>query len=102
MSGGTRISGIDFPEDLSRSIVLVASRCDRFWCETGAVIAPVRRLRLRDSGADALREEAGDAVGWGPALPLATGTWLPERWSPAGRFVHSQQCVEPEDVPFEI
>jgi hypothetical protein len=36
MSGGTRIASVDFPEDLTRSIVFVASRRDRFWCETGA------------------------------------------------------------------
>jgi hypothetical protein len=39
MSGGTRTIGIDFSQDLSRLIVFVALRCDRFWCETGAVIA---------------------------------------------------------------
>src|SRR5262249_15972517 len=43
MSGGTRIAGVDFPEDLTRSIVFVASCCDRFWCETGAVIAACLR-----------------------------------------------------------
>jgi len=43
MSGGTRIAGVDFPEDLTRSIVFVASCCDRFWCETGAVIAACNR-----------------------------------------------------------
>jgi len=39
MSGGTRIAGIDFPEDLIRSIMFVASRYGRFWCETDAAIA---------------------------------------------------------------
>jgi hypothetical protein len=33
MNGETRIPGVDFPENLTRSIALVASRCDRFWCE---------------------------------------------------------------------
>jgi hypothetical protein len=42
MSGGTRVAGVDFPEDLTLSIVFVASRWDRFWCETGAVIAAAR------------------------------------------------------------
>src|SRR5262249_39871286 len=37
MGGGTRIAGIDFPGDLTRSTVFVASRYDRFWCEAGAV-----------------------------------------------------------------
>jgi hypothetical protein len=32
---------------LPLSIVFAASRCDRFWCETGAVIAAARSLRLR-------------------------------------------------------
>jgi hypothetical protein len=32
MSGGTRIAGVDFPEDLTRSIVFVASR----WIVSGA------------------------------------------------------------------
>jgi hypothetical protein len=40
MSGGTRIAGVDFPEDLTRSIVFVASRRDRFWCDTGAACRP--------------------------------------------------------------
>jgi hypothetical protein len=52
MSGWTRIAGVDFPEDLTRSIVFVASHCRRFWCETGAVITPARILRLRDRDAD--------------------------------------------------
>jgi hypothetical protein len=42
MSGGTKIAGVDFLEDLTRWIVFVASRWDRFWCETGAVIAAAR------------------------------------------------------------
>ena len=47
MSGGTRSAGVDFPHDLTSLIVFVASRCDRFWCETGAVIATgVRGKRL--------------------------------------------------------
>ena len=43
MSGGTRTAGVDFPEDWARSIVFVASRCEGFWCETGAVIAACLR-----------------------------------------------------------
>jgi len=39
MSGGAKVAGVDFPDDSTRSIVFVASRCDRFWCKTGAVIA---------------------------------------------------------------
>jgi len=39
MSGGTGIACVDFPEDLMRSKMFVASRRNRFWCETGAVIA---------------------------------------------------------------
>jgi hypothetical protein len=42
MSGRPKIAGVDFLEDLTRSIVFVASRWDRFWCETGAVIAAAR------------------------------------------------------------
>jgi hypothetical protein len=42
MSGRTKIAGVDFLEDLTRSIVFVASRWDRFWCKTGAVIAAAR------------------------------------------------------------
>ena len=61
MSGGTRIAGVDFREDLTCSIVFVASRCDRFWCETGAMIAAARNPRLRDGDADGLREAGGDA-----------------------------------------
>jgi hypothetical protein len=45
MSGGAKITGVDFPDDSTRSIVFVASRCDRFWCETGAVIAVCLHLR---------------------------------------------------------
>jgi hypothetical protein len=45
MSGGAKIAGVDFPDDSPRSIVFVAFRCDRFWCETGAVIAVCLRLR---------------------------------------------------------
>ena len=39
MSGGTK----SLPRDLTSSIVFVASRCDRFWCETDAVIAACLR-----------------------------------------------------------
>jgi hypothetical protein len=60
MSGGTRIAGVDFREDLTCSIVFVSSRCDRFWCETGAMIAAARNPRLRDGDADGLREAGGD------------------------------------------
>jgi hypothetical protein len=58
------IAGVDFPEDLTRSIVFVASRRDRFGCETGAAIAACLR-------------EAFDCVmvmrtGWGkrPEMPV--------------------------------
>jgi hypothetical protein len=51
MSGGTKTAGFDFPDDSTRSIVFVAFRCDRFWCETGAVIAVC--LRLREAPANA-------------------------------------------------
>jgi hypothetical protein len=57
MSGRPKIAGVDFPDDSTRSVVFVASRCDRFWCETGAVIAVC--LRLRDSPANTF---AGDSV----------------------------------------
>jgi len=36
MSGGIIYAGVDFPEVLRRWIAFVASRSDRFWCETGA------------------------------------------------------------------
>jgi hypothetical protein len=39
MSGAIRFVGVDFSQDLSRSIVFVAHRFDSFWCETGAVTA---------------------------------------------------------------
>jgi hypothetical protein len=52
MSGGTKIAGVDFPDDSTRSIVFVASRCDRFWCETGAVIGVC--LCLREAPANSL------------------------------------------------
>jgi len=45
MSGRTKIAGVDFPDDSTSSIVFVASRCDRCWCETGAVIAVCLHLR---------------------------------------------------------
>ena len=32
----------DFPDGSTRSIVFVASYCDRLWCETRAVIAACR------------------------------------------------------------
>jgi hypothetical protein len=53
MSGGTRSAGDDFPHDLTSLIVFVASRCDRFWCETGAVIATGfcgKRLEMNFAG----------------------------------------------------
>src|SRR5205823_5906011 len=86
MSGRTRIAVVDFPEDLTRSIVFVASRCDRFWGETGAVIAGARSLRLRDGDADGLREAAGNAVFGGPATSPATDGWLPGNHGSGGRL----------------
>jgi hypothetical protein len=54
MSGGTRVTGVDFPADSARSIAFVASRFDRFWCETGAVTAAAsafsRWVGLANSG----------------------------------------------------
>jgi hypothetical protein len=77
MSGGTRIAGVDFPEDLTRSIVFVASRCDRFWCESGAVIAACLReafdcvMVMRTAG-------SGRRCSWlgGPTSAAPDG-WLP-------------------------
>jgi hypothetical protein len=40
MSGGTKVKNVVFPEDLLHSTLFVVPPCDRFWCETGAVIAP--------------------------------------------------------------
>jgi hypothetical protein len=48
---------------LTGSDLLVASHCNRFRSETGAVIAAARNLQLRDGDADGLREAAGNAVG---------------------------------------
>jgi hypothetical protein len=49
---------------LTRPIVFVASRYDRFWCETGAVIGATRSLRLPDGDTDRLREAAANAIVW--------------------------------------
>jgi hypothetical protein len=60
MSGRTKFAGIDFPRNLTGSILLVASCCDRFWCETGAVIAGIELW----FAASALRaEEARQTTG---------------------------------------
>jgi hypothetical protein len=68
MSGGTKIACVDFPEDLTCSNVLVASRCDRFWCETGAVIGPAsesgRCNRLSVRRRSSRRTGAGQAADW--------------------------------------
>ena len=49
MSGRKSVACVDFPGDSTRSNVFVASRCDRFWCGTGAVIATcLRGARLSD------------------------------------------------------
>src|ERR1700681_1922775 len=76
MSGGTRVSGVDFPQDLTHSIVFVTSRCDRFWCETGAVIfrgafdcETARRYHLPA----ATRPSPGAAPDPGQRRPLPTG-----------------------------
>jgi hypothetical protein len=88
MSGGTRIAGVDFPEDLTRLIVFVASRCDRFWCETGAVIAAC----LREAFGCVMVIRIGCAkrpqmqLAGGPASPLAPNGWLPGTMVADGRY----------------
>jgi hypothetical protein len=70
MSGGTIIAGVDFPKDLTCSIVFVVSRCDRFWCETGAVIAACLREAFGSGGDadfDGLRERPEVELSSGPA-----------------------------------
>src|SRR5262245_9330813 len=79
MSGGTRIAGVDFPVELTRSIVFVASCCDRFWCETGAVIAACLReafdcLMVMWTGCGKRPEMQ---LAGGRATPLAPDGWLP-------------------------
>ena len=64
MSGGTRSVGVDFPHDLASVIVFVASRCDRFWCETGAVIATVCRKRLEMNFAGWFGDAPWRRTGW--------------------------------------
>jgi hypothetical protein len=66
MSGRSRIAGVDFPDDSTSSIVFVASRCDRFWCETGAVIA----LCLH------LREAPANRFAGGSVTPMVLGRGL--------------------------
>jgi len=101
MSGGTRIAGVDFPEDLTRSIVFVASCCDRFWCETGAVIAACLReafdcLMVMWTGCGKRPEMQ---LAGGRATPLAPDGWLPGTMVAGARFVQSRQPIETEDWP---
>jgi len=75
MSGRTRIPGGDFPEDLTRSIVFFASRCDRSWCEIGAMIAACQIVMVMRSGAkesgrkSSLAGRFGDGPGAARGLP---------------------------------
>jgi len=73
MSGRTKIAGVDFPDDSTRLIVFVASRCDRFWCETGAVIAVC--LRLREAPANTFA--GGSVTPLGRAVLRSAGSFRP-------------------------
>jgi hypothetical protein len=65
MSGRTKIAGVDFPDDSNSSIVFVASRSDRFWCETGAVIAVCLHAR----------EAPANRFAGGSVPPMVLGPW---------------------------
>ena len=96
MSGGTRIAGVDFPEDLTRSIVFVASCCDRFWCETGAVIAACLReafdcvmVMWTGCGKRPEMQLAG-----GRATPLTPDGWLPGTMVAGARYSRQKPAID--------
>jgi len=96
MSGRTKVAGVDFPGDSTRSALFVASRCDRFWCETGAVIpfacacGKRPQIRLR-----AARRQPGARTG---GVLRSGGSFQPFKRRHAGarkygRFMTARLCL---------